>query len=407
MSGPDPVQVGKIDIRHDGSDVHEIRALLSNLIKIPSVNSGSSPENQQDDAERLFEISEFVCTWLKDRGVSAKIVNFAKNCPTVIADSGRGKKTLLLNGHMDVVPAGNLANWNSDPFGGMISRGKVFGRGSADMKGGLAVMMHAMVKLADQIDYKLMLAAVTDEETGGHRGSKRVSERYKSYLVLIGEPTSNTIELGEKGVLEIRITTHGKTAHASRPSLGKNAILSMTNKLAALSKITETSSQVPKDLRKLIWDSKSVFGDEISRITFNPGRIIGGVKTNVVPDLCVADVDLRLPLEISTDRAYARVQELVGKDCVKIIDSAEPNYTDPNDAYASMFAASVAKQRCNSKLVISPGASDGRYFRERGIPTIVYGPGNMKVVHSYNECVAISELTAVCDVYCDFMSMFP
>jgi len=307
---------------------------------------------------------------------------------------------------MDVVPTGDPTGWKYDPFSGRISAEEVFGRGAADMKGGLAVQMHAMAMLADRTDCAMMLSAVSDEETGGVHGSMHVAEKYRPDIVLIGEPTEGMVDLGEKGVLEVCITSRGKSAHASRPSLGINAIMQMYGKLDALSKISRKSQRPPAGLEKLFKDSESVLGDDVSRITFNPGKIYGGVKTNVVPDLCKAEVDLRLPVGIDTEKAFGIVKRLVGADCAEKLTVAEPNYTEPGNAYVSEFISSVGKRARNPKQVISLGASDGRYFREKGIPTIAYGPGRMEVIHTSNERVGIRDLAEAYSVYCDFLSGF-
>ena len=388
----------------DRKDLREVTSLLSDLIRIPSVNSSSSPEGHLADVEKLFEISEFVRGWLDGRGISARIVEFEKGYPVVVAKAGRGKRKVMLNGHMDVVPPGDLAEWKSDPFSCRISAGRVFGRGATDMKGGLAVQMHAMASLADRSDCALMLAAVSDEETGGSHGAKHLAGRYAPDLVLIAEPTSGAVVLGEKGILSLEMTVRGRTAHASRPSKGRNAITAMSEKLASLSNITRTAPHAPLSARKLIEDSESVFGEEVSRITFNPSKISGGVKGNLVPDRCDAEIDLRLPVGITTGEAFAAARKLVGSAELRRHYTEEPNYTEPGNAYARSFVDSVTRMAGSPRQVIFPAATDGEHFRRKGIPTITYGPGNLDIAHVCNESVGLDELAAAYGVYRDFLS---
>ena len=117
----------------DKSEAVEIAKLASDLVRIPSVSGNT---------EKVAEVADFVALWMKKNGISAEVVNFEKNAPVVISQVGKGKKTILLNGHMDVVPEGDRRMWRTDPYSGKLDGKGLYGRGAADMKGGLATMMH-------------------------------------------------------------------------------------------------------------------------------------------------------------------------------------------------------------------------------------------------------------------------
>ena len=181
--------------------MEELNELVSQLIQIPSVTSSSS----------ISEVAVFTKSWLEENGVDASITEDVEGYPIVMAEIGKGEKTIMLNGHMDVVPVGEESRWTVGPFSGKIANGKIYGRGTTDMKAGLAIMMMLMKELKGKVNCRISFVAVSDEETGGFNCSKHLAEEYKPDLVLVPEPTGlSSIGIGEKGVCHIRIITRGK-----------------------------------------------------------------------------------------------------------------------------------------------------------------------------------------------------
>jgi len=132
---------------------------------------------------------------------------------------------------------------------------------------------------------------------------------------------------------------------------------------------------------------------EVKTISFNIGLIKGGVKVNVVADYCEAEVDMRIPPGITFDEAYEKAKSFVNNSSVEIIQKSNPNYTSPNNEYVQKLKMVIEKKLATKAMeMIITGATDGRYFREKGIPVIIYGPGKLGQAHVYDEHVLIEDL---------------
>ncbi len=378
----------------DGT-IRKIGSLVSDLVRIPSVTA---------DSARIAEAATFIRKWMSDNGTSARIVEFKKGSPVIIAEAGRGKRSVLLNGHFDVVPEGDRSGWKEDPYSGKVTAKGVFGRGSADMKAGLAVFMQLVSEIAEMVDYRIIFTAVPDEEVGGFNGSKHLAEKYRPDLVLNAEPSrAELVGLGEKGILQVKLFTEGKVAHASLPSLGRNAIMYMVEDLERLSSISRMKISVPESARKMLDVGIREFGNDVGMVTFNPAIINGGVKTNVVPDRCYAEVDMRLPPGVSAGTALRTVRSLLKHAKIEESIAVDPNYTRSDNPLAVEFVRTLRRHVPGAKAFIKNGGTDGRYFREKGIPTIAFGPGNNRIIHSYNEEVTFKDIETAYKTYRDFL----
>lgn len=347
----------------------ELEELTKKLISFKTYNN-----------QELIECANFIKDFLENNGFSANVKEYDKGFPVVVSNT-KGNKSVMLNGHFDVVPPGE--GWDFDPFSAKEVDGKIYGRGSTDMKGGLAVLMKLYVDLADKLDYSLIFTAVPDEEIGGFHGSKYLAEEFKPSIVIVGEPTGwNRVSIGEKGILQFKIVQRGKIAHASTPSVGENAIIKLVDDLVSLETIQEYPVKIPKEVMDAINEVKKinpVIYEDLRRISYSPGKISGGLKINVVPDYAEAEVDVRIPPGVSLDEVKTLISELV-EGQVEIINSCEPNY--------SLLPSSMDFQT----KIMSTYVTDGRHFRLKGIPTIIYGPGELDMLHAKNEFVRIEDL---------------
>ena len=227
--------------------------------------------------------ARWVARYLEDLGFEAEFVPHGESRTTLVAHLKEAVRVppLAFNGHLDVVPAG-AQEWKYPPFGGEISEGKVWGRGSSDMKGGIAAMLVAAKAVATSglsLKGDLIFLATSGEELD-MMGAKSLTSRKdlaKAQAIIIAEPTDNEVVLTERGVFWPEFTTYGKTAHGSTPELGHNAIKDMMTLLLELEK-----TEIP-------YEPHPVAG----RFSMSINTINGGVKTNVVPDKCVATVDMR------------------------------------------------------------------------------------------------------------------
>ncbi|BDC00181.1 M20 family metallopeptidase [Saccharolobus caldissimus] len=377
----------------------EIIELTSELVKIPSI----SGDNQN-------EITKFIKEWLeRNAGVKPNIAELDKNWYTIIAEKGEGKNVIMLNGHYDVVPPGDKSKWNVDPFSGTIKDKMIIGRGSTDMKGGLAVLMKIFSEVEPK-NYKLVFTAVPDEEIGGLHGSFILAQKYTPNLVIIGEPSGSTnITLAEKGLFQIKLKGYGKVAHGSLPSLGENAILKVFRDLQRISdSLNKFKIDLPSDLKDIIEDTKELYKfPEVFSISFNPSVIRGGVKTNVVPDYCELEIDMRVPPGVKISELLEFFKGVIMETKLEPIDLSEPNYTSPNNIYVRLFERSLIETLgIKPKKIMITGATDGRFFRYKNIPVIVYGPGELGVAHSYNEFVSFDELERSYKVLKNFFTQY-
>ncbi|HZH70939.1 MAG TPA: M20/M25/M40 family metallo-hydrolase, partial [Mariniphaga sp.] len=245
--------------------------LFSNVIEFTrlliSLDTVNPPGNEAVAAE-------LTGTLLKENGFKLTNIPYGSNRHHLVAEKGcdSGKPILIFTGHFDTVPLG-AKEWTVDPFGGETIDGKIYGRGSSDMKGGVAAMVgaaiNAFAETEPQCGVKLLFTA--DEETGckgaGHL-VQQLSLQEEVIGIVVGEPTANVPVIGQKGGLYLKVTTSGKTAHSSMPHLGDNAIYKAAK---AILKAEQFEFNVVED-------------DLLGFSTINVGRMQGGLNLNSVPD---------------------------------------------------------------------------------------------------------------------------
>jgi len=392
----------------------EIIKLASDLIKIPS-------ENPPGD---LREIMSFIGSWFRRNGVnSLKVLSADPIRPNIIVEVWKGTPVLILNGHADVVQAGDRSKWEFDPFGGEVKNGLLLGRGASDMKAGVAVIMYAVVLLIhskERLKGTVRLIIVPDEETGGKYGSGWLLNEHRDILTadgcIIAEPSGSGdggATVGQKGNLWIKFIAEGKSAHGSlAPYVGDNAILKLIKVIQKAEKIRSIKSSIPDNVREVMeaskkYISKSYNNPEIKNIlnhvTVNIGTIKGGDAPNIVPPTAEMAWDMRVPIGISTDGVINIIKGIV-KDEVgvsfEIIERGEPNYTPTLSRVVQTLAKNL-KEVGNKDLDLTYqwATSDARFFRRAGIPTVQFGPSLPEGIHSFNEKVKVDDLVTTAKVY--------
>ena len=406
--------------------------MLSDLIRLNTVNP---PGNE-------FRVAGYLQEVFAAAGIAGEIVEAEKGRANFIARLGSGTKKLLFLSHADVVPAGE--DWDFDPFGGEIAAGMVFGRGALDCKGLLAPQAYAFLKLAREtpnLNGTLVFAATADEEKGGQQGVqyllKNCPEKIRADFAVneggegprrINGRQVYFIQVGEKGTAWSRMQARGDSCHGSVPALGDNAVLKMARALVVLGNYRPEIKFIP-EVRFLLQELLHIKGlDEpvnetnvdmlldkfrersfaeslraMTRMTISPNMIAGGSKTNIVPDVCTSDVDVRiLP---GQDQGYV-VNELrrsIGEEItMEIGNYVAPTFSSTEAAPYRLIVA--ATQEMTGATVpclphISTGATDSRYLREAGIPA--YGIGHMAkdadpelgaTIHGRNERIDIASL---------------
>ena len=309
---------------------------LRDLIKAESYNPPGNEKNVAIEIEK----------YLKDTNIKCEIFPFGENRANLIATLNENYtgKNLLYNGHMDVVPPGSEDEWKFPPLSASLKRKKIYGRGTADMKGGIAAMTIALKilkKLDVNLSGNLILNAVADEETGGKLGTgwclNNKLNSIKCDFAIIGEtsnfnPLSHAILVGEKGRVQLKIIANGVSCHASAPFVGKNAIYMMSHLIQNLDKLDELLPDVdpPIPLEKLkqlisasfpnqesferIYNEQPLLSNTtraLTQYTKSLTMINGGIKSNVIPDLCEATMDFRLLHGQTIDMLLNSVRQLI------------------------------------------------------------------------------------------------
>lgn len=396
----------------------ELLELCAGLIRIPSENPPGEME----------EVTGFICNYLKSFGIEHQIIRPEADKPNIVANIGDGKgKTLLTNGHSDVVPAGDRSKWNFDPFCGEITASQILGRGTSDMKAGLGALIFVMGLLSREnvnIGGKIVLHVVPDEETSGKLGTKWLVENGYAKggdACLIAEPTSyNNCEVGQKGSLWIHIKSHGRLAHGSIGNyVGENAILKLTKILNCLDELRLLRGNFTEKQKKVLEDSKMIAREAlkaegvenvIDHVTVNIGTIHGGTKTNMVADFCEATIDIRVPIGVKIQDVVDRFEAIIKTLDISGVDyeynwNSEANCTDADTELVKSVVAN-AERVWNRRVTPAYqwASSDARYYRYAGIPTIQYGPANTEGIHSYNETVDIEDVVNSAKVYLGIMA---
>mgnify|MGYP001104650152 CR=1 FL=1 len=372
----------------------------------------------------MNEISSFIKSYLENQGLPVQTFEPNKGRINLLTKIGnKGEPSLVLNGHMDVVPAGDRDRWSFPPFSGRIKDGKILGRGSTDMKGGLTSLITAFIAINHHIEKlpgSLILTIVPDEETGGKYGTSWLidSGNLKGNACIVGEPGAlDKTYVGEKGACWLRLSAKGIPAHGSLPLLGENAIDKLVPALPIIKKIELQKVNVPADIKEIIQFSKEFFiktsqrkigannsiGNVLDHYTVNTGVVSGGSKINTVPESCSAEIDIRIPPGASSKEVEMQVLNLLAKEKINIncrlIMASDPNYTSPDERIYTLLSQNV-KEVTGSILqpLFATGFTDGRFFRLSDIPTLNYGPGDISYIHGFNEYIKAEDIITAAKV---------
>jgi succinyl-diaminopimelate desuccinylase len=361
----------------DGSALEE-RALTEELIRYDT-----------STVEGIKLCAGFVKGWLEARDIVARQIG-VRDLPVTLAEVGPqdGALTVLLHGHLDVVP-GRPAQ-----FVPQLDGDRMIGRGTYDMKGALACLLLALADLRDEPRVRVRLGIVPDEESEEEvdRGGDRLVESgFTGDFAITGEPTDLNVGVAAKGVLAMRIQVAGRAAHGATPWLGENAIL--------------RAYQVFRELESLPFAGES--SELFDRPSINLGRILGGDALNKVPDACVIDVDVRYLPEQDPDAILAQVRELPGARVLSTF-SRPPVVVDPESEFVQALRAAAAPHSDETVkgVVGRDGASDAVCFIRAGVPAVEFGPvggGH----HGPEEWVSLSSLRGYRQSIVDFITGLP
>ena len=403
-------------------NLDELVNLVSELIQIPSEN----PTGTQRD------ILEYVKRYLEESGISYDEVGGNPEFPCIVAQMGKEEGfSIILNGHVDVVPIGNIEKWKFPPFSGEITDKEVLGRGTSDMKSGVACMLFAMRILAEakaELKGNIRLHIVSDEESGGQYGTAWLCENgyaENADACLMGEPPSHQfIEIGQRGRADLKIKSYGAAAHGSLAGhKGDNAIQKLMRVLEHVDMLCSVKGHFEPGQEKALINGKKFTesnngkgtGDIIEHVSANIGLIQGGTRPNMVPDYCETILDLRLPVGTNISELKNTIESMIAKSGVQGIEYELDILSLSNSTEMDAAIVKVIKKYAEEfwKTEVFPSykwaSSDARLYREKGIPTIQYGPSNLEGIHSYNECVDIEDIKNTGQIYlnvlCDLLGV--
>jgi succinyl-diaminopimelate desuccinylase len=305
---------------------------------------------------------------------------------TATAGSSAGP-TILLHGHLDVVPG------RPEQFRPRVDGDRLFGRGSYDMKGALAALLLAVADLRDQSAVRVRLGIVPDEESEeevDRGGDLLVEEGFVGDFAITGEPTDMHVGVAAKGVLAMRLEVSGRSAHGATPWLGENAIL--------------RALDVFRGIESLPFASRS--SELFDRPSINLGRILGGDALNKVPDTCFIDVDVRYLPEQDPEEILDEVRRIPDAEIISTF-SRPPANVDPESVYVRALCSAAARHHAEGVTSVGrDGASDAVSFLRVGIPAVEFGPLGAGH-HGPEEWVSIASLSSYRRAIVDFISALP
>ena len=374
-------------------DTADLVAFASELIRIPSENP---PGNKYSACATL------IARRLRDLELHVRTMNPSGEGPCVAGTFGEGGRALYFSGHYDVVPA-------QDPsqFAPVVRKGNLHGRGSADMKGGIAAMAFAIRALAAsgfEPKGRLVSISVPDEETSGPRGTVALVKagfiERDAIGMLTMEPTSGVVWNANRGVITMRIIVRGKPAHVGLHFRGVNAfrgMLTVAEMFAALD--AEVSGRITRfDIRP----------DAARRsVLLIGGEMAGGRNFNVVPDHASFTLDRRTNPDEDFDVERQRLFDIVdrarslGVKCdVEVMQEGRSASTDAHGALGTALATSIrGVTRRAPSFELCPGVLETRHYAALGAPALAYGPGLLSVAHGPHEFVSVRKLVQCAEVY--------
>ena len=388
-------------------DADEVIELTRALVRIPSVYRPGDPDATE------ARVAAFVGSWFRREGFDVEVQDVAPGRPNVIGSLGEkrsGQRSLLLEGHTDVVTEGDPAEWSRPPFGAELVDGRIYGRGTADMKSGLAAAMVAAAafrRAGVGLKGKLVVGALVDEEDGmiGVRHLCQTAVGRELDAAIICEPEENELCLEQRGVVWVRFRVRGKMAHGAMPEAGVNPI-------ACLGRLLAAAPGLERRLRKVCEKSRYLRPPTVTpTIVQGPPARVGVPQSNVIPAVAEATFDIRLTPGIGEDGVRAELEEICRQAA-----AAQPGVKiewEPVNAFR--LATKVDRAEALVEAMVRgvkqaarrapryggvPGSTDGTILRmQLGIPIVTCGPGDRLIPHQVDEFVSTDEIVEAAKIY--------
>ena len=374
---------------------------LADLVRLPSVNPMGRPVSGDEYYEhRVTDYLERLFTRL---GLEWQRQHVAPQRDNILARFNGSRRpedggaVILFEAHQDTVPVEGMI---IPPFDPQVRDGRMYGRGSCDIKGGMVAMLGALARLVDErpADCPTVIMACTVNEEYGFTGATELTRAWlepgqsiiprRPDVAVVAEPTSLDVVVAHKGAVRWRIHTQGRAAHSSQPHLGDNAVYKMAKVLGALEAFArDVAPTMP---------SHPLCGG----VTLSVGLIHGGISVNTVPDACTIEVDRRLLPGEQTDEVYQQVIEYVrhypGIDFP--VEHDEPftrgrSLPDSHNGALAERLSSLVRERSGRGAKIGvPYGTDASTIAAAGVPSVVFGPGSIDQAHTVDEWLPLDEL---------------
>ncbi len=367
--------------------------LLAELIALPSVNPAFLPARHPYAGEK--RVAEFLASIAARAGLEVelqKVLPGRFNVMARLQPRNKIRRTILLAPHLDTVGA------DGTRFIPQRNNGRVHGRGACDTKGSVAAMLVALCELAKSRpgETEVVFAGLIDEENAQAGSRALAGSGFKADLAIVGEPTRLQVVTAHKGSLWLQLETHGKAAHGATPQLGRNAVHEMARIVEAFE--TDYAARLRKRMHPLLGVG-----------TVNVGTISGGAQPNIVPDRCVITIDRRtLPGETEAGvrreiAAWLRAKKLAANISSTKLAPCLPLETSPSLPLVRQFIS-------NAGQTGSVGVDffcDAAVLAAGGIPSVVFGPGDIAQAHTVDEWISLASLERGKDLLLNFMKSLP
>jgi succinyl-diaminopimelate desuccinylase len=383
-------------------DREEVISLTQQLVRIPSVyRPGVEGGNEE-------KVAHFVADYLRSLGIEVHVEEVEPGRPNVIGiiDSGKPGKTLLFEGHTDVVTEGDRDSWTLDPFGAHIIGGRMYGRGTNDTKGNLACMItavHSVLQDEEEWSGKIILCIPCDEE-GMMIGIKHFIKQGWADDVdgaIICEPEENQVCINQRGAMRIVLKTYGKMAHGAISWSGINPNWRMAKVICELEKLEK------KEQERLGWHP--TLGWPSITPTIFQAPVKGDAQINVIPEQCMTTLDIRTVPGQDHEILKQEIEHIF--DCLakddpdfkadfEVIENRPWTETDKEEPVVKAVTKAV-KTVLKKEPVYNgvPGATDGTFLHVAGVPIVTIGAGDREVPHQIDEYVDVDELAETTEIY--------
>ncbi|MGH2820010.1 MAG: M20 family metallopeptidase [Actinomycetota bacterium] len=385
-------------------DVDALVAFTRELVRIPSVNR---PEEGLDESRAAARVAE----QMRSFGWEPRVEEVAADRPNVVAvlEGDRAGRTLMFEGHTDVVTEGERAAWSHAPFGGDIVDGRLYGRGAADMKAGVACMLFAADAVARAgFPGRLVVAALVDEEEMMIGAKAFAADPLASRIdaAIVCEPEGGEVCHTQKGAVRLRVDAVGRMAHGAMPDHGLNPVYALCTfgvRMAEVERDLQVEHGADEHLGPPFLTPTVLLAGEPEQVNVIPGDAWMALDIRTIPGVDHGELLRRLEAEAA----------IVGRDTdvdikLTVIDDRPPTRTPPDsDVVVAVMDAHEVVVGERPPLGGVPGTTDGTIlWRDARIPVVTYGPGGKWIAHQVDEYVEIEELGRYALVYAEAASRY-